>query len=128
MYEYYNPHPKGKNVGDCVKRAVCKAMNMDYMDVQRMLNRIKNDIGAKDFRRLSVRVELARREGWGHIVYDKWGDDSMMDAETFQKEHPKGTYILNMKRHCVACVDGMLYDTWDSSKRGVSDVWVIKED
>lgn len=31
MYQYFNAHPKGKRVGDCVKRAITKATGMDYM-------------------------------------------------------------------------------------------------
>ena len=41
MYQYYNAHPKGLLVGDCVKRAITVATQMDYMEVQRALNRHK---------------------------------------------------------------------------------------
>ena len=34
MFVYYNAHPKNLLVGDCVKRAISKAANMDYMEVQ----------------------------------------------------------------------------------------------
>ena len=128
MYQYYNPHPKGsKTAKDCVKRAVCKVTGMDYMSVQRMLNRIKNEIGAEHFSCKSVGEELGRRSGWGRIIFDKWGDYSMMDGKTFCKEHPHGKYIVKMPRHWVACVDGVLYDTWDCSDEGVCDAWVIEE-
>ena len=32
-YVYYNPNPNGKNVGDCVIRAISKATNMDWESV-----------------------------------------------------------------------------------------------
>lgn len=41
MYRFLNLHPKGKRVGDCVKRAIAGAENRDYMEVQRELNRLK---------------------------------------------------------------------------------------
>lgn len=34
-FEFYNPHPKQKLVADCAKRALVKATNIDYMEVQR---------------------------------------------------------------------------------------------
>ena len=49
MYKYLNVHPKGKIVRDCVKRAITLTANMDYMTVQRELNRYKKVTGAKKF-------------------------------------------------------------------------------
>ena len=49
MYEYLNLHPQGKVVGDCVKRAIAKAANMDYKEVSLGLNRHKKITGAKTF-------------------------------------------------------------------------------
>lgn len=49
MYKYLNVHPKCKIAGDCVKRAITLAANMDYMTVQRELNRYKKVTGAKSF-------------------------------------------------------------------------------
>jgi len=30
MYEFYQPNPTGRNVGDCVVRAISKALNVDW--------------------------------------------------------------------------------------------------
>lgn len=49
MYQHFNAHPKGKIVGDCVKRAITKATGMDYMEVQRQLNRYKKVTGASSY-------------------------------------------------------------------------------
>lgn len=43
----------------------------------------------------------------------------------FYNPHPKGTYILRMPHHWVACVDRVLYDTWDCRRTGVSKAWKI---
>ena len=43
MDKFLNLHPKGKIVGDCVKRAIVGAENRDYMEVQRELNRLKKE-------------------------------------------------------------------------------------
>ena len=49
MYKYFNAHPKGLSVEDCVKRAITVAAQMDYMEVQRELNRYKKVTGVKAF-------------------------------------------------------------------------------
>lgn len=46
MYKYLNVHPKGLKVRDCVKRAITTTTGMDYMEVQRELNRFKKITGA----------------------------------------------------------------------------------
>lgn len=119
-WTFYNPHPKKKLVPDCVKRTVCRVTGMEYMAVQRMLNRIKREIGAESFKSKSVGIELARRNGWEHI-------ECQTDGETFCKEHPTGKYILQMPRHWVACVNGMLYDTWDTTSQEVTEAWIVEE-
>ena len=121
----YNPHPKQKLVDDCVKRAICCTTGMEYMEVQRMLNRIKNQIGAQSFGNKIVGVELAKRSGWEHIVFSEDGKYDAMDGVTFCKQHPTGNYILQMPGHWVGCVDGKLYDTWDSTVKGVSEAWKV---
>lgn len=49
MYVYLNLNPKGKLTGDCVKRAIAKAADMDYMEVARELNRYKKSDRGKKF-------------------------------------------------------------------------------
>jgi hypothetical protein len=46
-------------------------------------------------------------------------DDGLGDytVEDFANDHPKGTYVLSMPgKHVVTIVDGILYDTWNSSE------------
>ena len=40
-------------------------------------------------------------------------------VDSFAKNHPKGTYILNVANHEVAVVDGKYYDTWDSGYKSL---------
>ena len=45
--------------------------------------------------------------------------ESRMNGEKFCKLYPKGRYILCMANHLTACVDGIIYDTWDCSDKCV---------
>ena len=126
MYQYLNVHPKGLIVGDCVKRAITLAAQMDYMEVQRELNRYKKVTGAQSFnsdynphkyvenvlhaRKLSLPAERGKKR---------------MTAGEFSRTHPSGRYILNMAGHWSCCVDGIIYDTWDCSEKCVYTAYQI---
>ena len=53
---YYNAHPKGLIVPDCVKRAISVASKMDYKEVSKALNRYKKVTGADTFNSNSVNI------------------------------------------------------------------------
>lgn len=123
-YVKYNPHPKGLKVGDCVKRAFTKALNKDYMEVQRLLNQVKNELGADTYNDNTV---------WRHLVKDfkkisfpaVKGQDRM-NGHRFTEQYTKGTYILRMAGHLVTCVDGIIYDTWDSRDKCVYNAFQVR--
>ena len=120
MYQFLNVHPQGKLVPDCVKRAIVKTTGMDYMEVQRELNRHKRITGATSFN---------CDKNWKSYVENVLDGKKLsfpavkgmprMNGERFCKAYPKGSYILQMAGHLSACVDGVIYDTWDCSEKCV---------
>ena len=48
-------------------------------------------------------------------------------VDSFTKEHKEGTYLLRVAHHCVAVVDGIYYDTWDSGDWCLYGYWERKE-
>ena len=127
MYQFYNAHPKGLRVGDCVKRAITRSTGMDYMEVQRQLNRHKKVTGAKEFnsdRNPEHYVETvlnAKRMSFPAVK-----GQPRMNGERFCKAYPSGSYILQMAGHWSCCVDGVIYDTWDCSEKCVYKAWEVK--
>ena len=120
MYKYYNPHPKGLSVDDCVKRAIVAVTGYDYAVVKRELNEYKKVTGAKSFNSIK------------NLRYDedvlkatKVSFNKEMTAKEFCKKHPHGRYILDMDEHWSACVDGCIYDTWDCSNKKVNFAYEI---
>ena len=126
MYKFLNLHPQGKRVGDCVKRAIAKATNTDYMEVQRGLNRHKKITGAKtfnsDYNWLSYIENVC---GGKKMSFPAVKGQKRMNGERFCKVYPKGNYILQMANHLTACVDGIIYDTWDCSEKCVYRAWRV---
>ena len=113
MYIYYNPNPQGKVTGDCVIRAICKALDADWLTVY-----------------LSLCIEGAKHADWGN-TNSIWAQylrergfqrasipNTCPDCYTvrdFTTDHPQGTYIVATGTHAVCVKDGNIYDTWDSS-------------
>ena len=127
MYQFLNVHPQGKLVGDCVKRAITKAAEMDYHDVQLELNRHKKLTGAKTFN---------EDKNWksyvANVLNGTWRSfpakrgQPRMNGERFCKAYPKGRYILSMAGHLSCCIDGVIYDTWDCTEKCVYGCYEIK--
>lgn len=127
MFVYENPHPQGKLVSDCVKRALTIVTGRDYDIIKRELNRLKKTTGAKAFN---------DNKNWKYFVnnimhYEKLSFPAekgkpRMNGKTFCEQFPKGVYLLRMAHHLSACVNGVICDTWDCSDKCVYNAWKVK--
>ena len=125
MWIYANPNPKGKQVPDCVIRAICIALNKPWLEVSDELY-----------------YQFARREYsvtcddniWGQYLYSLGFEPFLMPSscpkcvtiDEFTKYYPKGTYIIGTGKHAVAVINGNYYDSWDSGDEVPSFFWRIK--
>lgn len=126
MYEFLNPHPKGKIVGDCVKRAFTILTGKQYREVSLELNRLKKETGAKVYNDDENWREYVSRNGWVKISFPAKKGMKRMNGETFCCIYPKGKYLLRMAGHITACIDGVIYDTWDCSDKCVYNAWKVE--
>lgn len=126
MYQFYNAHPENKIVGDCVKRAISKAADMDYNEVKRQLNRYKKVTGAEKFNESKNCYAYVENILNGKkISFPAIKGQPRMNGERFCQTHPKGRYILSMAKHWSCCIDGVIYDTWDCSTKCVYQAWEL---
>lgn len=112
MYSEYNPNPMGKHVGDCVVRAVSKALDQSweqtYIDLS-LLGYAMGDL-------------LSSNAVWGAYLKDKGfsrdmvkeGRDMCYTVEDFCEEYPIGVYVVGTGTHAICVIDGVYYDTWQS--------------
>lgn len=114
-YRYYNANPDKKHVGDCVIRAITKALSQawepTYIDIC-MEGLIIHDMPSSD-------------NVWGSYLYKKGFRRSIIPNDCplcytirdFSNDHPSGTYILvtSDRDHIVCVKDGDVFDTFDSS-------------
>lgn len=109
-YKYYNPI--GIDTGDCVVRALSKALNQSWDITYWDLCTYGFSVG--DWGN-SNRVWDAylRDNGFKRRVIP----DTCPDCYTikdFCEEHPYGVYVLATGDHAVAAIDGSYYDSFDS--------------
>lgn len=112
MYINYNPNPKQKRVGDCVIRAICKVLDMDWDDVyiQLCLQGFKmKDMASSN----SVWGAYLKSKGYLQVTIPNTCPECY-SIRDFCEDNPKGTFVVGTGTHVVAVVDGDYYDAWDS--------------
>lgn len=112
MFEYYNPNPHGKKVGDCAVRAISKALGKDweqtYIDLC-ICGYIYSDLPNSN----DIWDKYLKRNGFKrHTISESCPE--CYTVVDFCEDHPKGVYILGTGSHVVAVCDGAYCDAWDS--------------
>lgn len=112
MFKYYNPNPHGRETGDCVIRAVSKAMGQDW-------GLTYLDLSLQGYLMGTV---LTNNDVWGaYLRGNGYVREMVADGcaecgtiRDFCKAYPKGTYVVGTGSHAVAVIDGEYHDAWDS--------------
>lgn len=113
MYSYYNANPYKIRVGDCVIRAISKALNQSWEDTYIDLT-IQGYLLGDLLSSNAVWDAYLKSKGFKrHIVPNDCPE--CYTIEDFCKEHPKGVFIIGTGTHCVAIENGCVFDTWNSS-------------
>lgn len=113
MYSYYNANPYKIRVGDCVIRAISKALNQSWEDTY-------IDLTIQGYLMGDL---LSSNAVWGAYLKSKGFTRDIISndcpecytIEDFCNEHPKGTFIIGTGTHCVTVENGCVFDTWNSS-------------
>ena len=118
----YNPHPKGMNVKDCVKRAISVATAIDYSVIKSIL--------------VKRAATMCFHEGYlkfNHSpVFSKYLTDNNFTRTDFCKGKtifeiskiiPKGIVIVVTDSHMATLIDGKLYDSWFSGNTKVKYIF-----
>lgn len=114
MWQFYNPNPAGKRVGDCTVRAISKATGQTwektYMDLC-LQGYIMGDMPTAN----AVWGAYLKSKGFKQHVMPDTCPECYTVAE-FCRDYPTGTYILAISGHVVAIENGTSFDSWDSQE------------
>lgn len=125
-YQYLNLNPLHHRTGDCVIRAISKALGQPWDETY---------IGIC-VKGLEMADLPSSNAVWGaylkdhgftqHLAPEK--DGGVYTVEDFADDHPHGTYILALDGHVVCVQDGTVFDSWDSRHEIPHYYWTKKED
>ena len=126
-WKYCNPNPHGLiRAVDCTIRAICAVTGQDwdttYTDAC-LEGFIEKNMPSAN----SVWRAYLRRKGFGRAIIP----DECPDCYTvgdFADDHPKGKFVLATGSHAVACIDGSIYDSFDSRSEVAIYFYYQKED
>lgn len=126
-YTEYNANPRNKRVGDCVVRALSKALSQSWEETYVGIcvqGYVLKDLPSAN----AVWGQYLRNKGFTrHTLPDNYV--SNYTVADFAHDHPHGTYILAIDGHVVCVQDGVIYDSWDSSQEIPIYYWAkITED
>lgn len=130
---------KGKNVGDCVTRAIAIATNQDYKKVYDDLNLATKDYGDIHNNKVAKSIRRERgnssRSGLFKEVFEpyilskgfKWKPlmkiGSGCKVHLLKEELPTGILIARVSKHLTTVIDGVINDTYDCSRNGTRCVY-----
>ena len=126
MYVFYNPNPVRPEggVGDCAVRAIAKALGISWEEAYTKLTTngfLMGELPNNDL----VWGSVLRQNGFKReIIPDTCPDCYTVDQFCF--DNPEGTYVVKSEGHVATVIDGILYDSWDSSLNIPVYAWVKK--
>ena len=121
MWEYYNPNPAGRMVGDCSVRAVSAALDLSWDEAFDLLAhnaREMCDMPSSD----AVIGSVLRQHGFVRSIIPSSCPDCYTVGD-FAADFARGTYVLGTGQHSVCVRDGVIYDSWDSRSEIPSFMW-----
>ena len=104
----YNRHPKGLNVKDCMVRSISTAFNRDYLETRHVLNKAKKELGYDDYTEHNFIFDFLKN--YERLLFKSTSGEPRLKLADFAKEYPAGTYVVKVRHHVVAVVDGYILD------------------
>ena len=113
MWIEYNVNPLNRRVGDCVIRAISKALNQSwektYIDLC-IQGFMMGDLASSN----AVWSAYLKHKGFKRHTIEDCPD--CYSIEDFCQDHPNGTFVIGTGTHAVAIIDGYYYDAWQSGR------------
>jgi len=128
LFVQTNPHPKQLRVGDCVKRALVIATGMDYNELKIKINQHKRKLQERKRKRPITAFNDDRN--WIPFMEKEFNVEKLsgyhnMKIGEFAKLNLPGKYVIRLRGHAVAVIDGKVLDTWNCSFNAIGRIWRV---
>ena len=121
VWREFNNNPLNRRVGDCAVRAISAALDLDWETAYAMLameGYSHGDLPSSD----AIWSNILRRYGFKRYAIKNTCPDCY-NAGDFASDHPDGVYVLGFGGHVATVKDGMVWDSWDSTKEIPQFYW-----
>ena len=118
-YKFYNANPLGDIEQDCVCRAISKATEIDYYNIEKKLNAIGELFECEE---LCVCC-------YHHLLEKVFGlKQKFANGKTVReisKEFHDSRVIIRIKGHLTCSLYGVVYDIWDCTEEIADVFWIV---
>lgn len=124
-FKFYNPNPSNIRVGDCVIRAVSKALGKSWDDTYVSLcaeGLFFHDMPSSDY----VWGMYLRKNGFQQKAIESICPDCTT-VQKFAHTHPDGIYVVKTQNHVICIREGCWWDSWNSGEEIVLYYWQKEE-
>ena len=124
MWVRCNPNPIGRETGDCVIRSISIATDQSWRRTYRdlcLLGEIHGDLPNSNM----IWGMYLRERGAKQFLLPETCPECIT-VRAFCERYPDGVYVLGTGDHCVACIDGDYYDSYDSGECVPTVFWKVK--
>ena len=119
-------NPAGRNVGDCSVRAVSVALGVDWETAYAMLAKAGYQMADMPTSNGVIGAVLRQNGFYRHAIPNTCPD--CFTIGDFADDHPEGVYVVGTGNHVVCIRDGIVMDSWDSTREVPVYYWSRKED
>lgn len=124
-YQYYQPNKKDlkDEYGDCVMRALTKALGKEWLTVFEEMIPLMREMQCPFNCKPCYQKYLEEYNGFTYQGISNKKGTKRPTVDSFAKSHKQGTYVLSVANHLVTVVDGKYYDTWDCGYKSLYGYW-----
>jgi hypothetical protein len=124
------------DTGDCVARAIAIATNKPYQEIYDLINKFAEQErkSKKRSKKSSARTGVHKNtikkimEHFGASWTPTMAIGSGCKVHLRKSELPNGRIVVSLSKHLTAVIDGVIHDTYDTSRNGTRCVygyWLI---
>lgn len=119
-YKFYNANPLGNIEQDCVCRAISKATELPYKEIEKKLYLISEVFECDElcvccYQHLLEKVfGLTQRNANG------------MSVGKIAKDFKRNRLLIRIDGHLTCSINGIVYDIWDCTEEKADVFWVVE--